>query len=239
MIPRGILSICLAGFAGQTNVNPITNILKYPHTFSVGIVGHRPNRLHSADLPVLASVIRETLVEIQDTVLAQPINTSLHAISPIAEGVDRIFAEQALELGWPLICPLPFPIEEYAKDFKPDVALEPESLSRFHCLLGRANEIIELQGERHNLAEAYAACGQYVLDRCDLLIAVWDGQPGDHGGTAELVELAIADGKPLIHIASTPPHNHTYLPAISRSPSCVADWGVPAVPKNEDEAVGG
>ncbi len=193
-------------------MNPTTNLLNYPFTFSVGIVGHRPNRLHDADLPLLALVIRETLIEIQDTVLAQSINTSLHAISPLAEGVDRIFAEEAQELGWPLICPLPFPIEEYGKDFEPSVALEPNSLSRFHNLHGRAASIIELSGDRHDLLEAYAACGRYVLDHCDLLIAVWDGQPGEHGGTAELVELAIAANKPLIHIHSTPPHHRTWLP---------------------------
>ncbi|MFV2019058.1 hypothetical protein [Micromonospora sp. LOL_023] len=38
--------------------------------------------------------------------------------------------------------------------------------------------------------EAYAAVGRRVLDRCDLLFAVWDGSAGGVGGTAEAVAAA-------------------------------------------------
>ncbi len=45
--------------------------------------------------------------------------------------------------------------------------------------------------------------GHYVLDNCDVLIAIWDGEPSrGQGGTAEIVEKARAMGRKLywIHI---------------------------------------
>src|SRR5439155_12740709 len=43
-------------------------------------------------------------------------------------------------------------------------------------------------------------------DRCDVLIALWDGQPArGRGGTAEVVALARRVGRPLICIGSEPP----------------------------------
>ena len=49
----------------------------------------------------------------------------LRALSPLAEGSDRIFAEEALALGYELCCPMPFYQEEFEKDFVAPAALEP------------------------------------------------------------------------------------------------------------------
>ena len=178
-------------------------------SFTVGIVGHRPDNLAGVDLDLLKGTIHKTLVDIFVLVTTYDCETVFWALSPLAEGVDRIFAEEALALGWQLHCPLPFPINVYEKDFAIGSSLEVGSLERFRRLLLSSTIITELPGDRHNLSAAYGACGRYVLDGCDLLIAVWDGEPGQPGGTAELVSLAHSFGKPLIRIHSESPHQLT------------------------------
>ena len=102
-------------------------------TFRVGIVGHRPNRLPSGPeaLAVLRGMIRSILAEASEAALAfsaadaaKPPSRRLYsgkppllrAISPLAEGSDRVFAEEALSLGYELCCPMPFAQEEFERD---------------------------------------------------------------------------------------------------------------------------
>jgi hypothetical protein len=62
--------------------------------------------------------------------------------------------------------------------------------------LARADEVLEAP-PAPSRNEAYAAAGHAVLDRSDVLVAVWAGQ-GAHGtgGTGELVALARERGVP-------------------------------------------
>jgi hypothetical protein len=47
--------------------------------------------------------------------------------------------------------------------------------------------------------------GRATVAHCDLLIAVWDGlKARGHGGTGEVVELAVARGRPIAHIPPEP-----------------------------------
>ena len=114
----------------------------------------------------------------------------MRAISPLAEGADRLFAEEALKLGYELQVPLPYEREEYKKDFHDDA-----SRRAFDDLLSKATAVFELEGELdangNHLATTYGTVGRVVLDHCDLLVAIWDGLParGD-GGTAHVLELA-------------------------------------------------
>ena len=90
--------------------------------FRVGVVGHRPNRLDTHKLNELAATMTTILTTVKDETLAvarqwaslydikYPLMT---AISPLAEGTDRIFAEQALNLGYELCCVLPFRRAEF------------------------------------------------------------------------------------------------------------------------------
>jgi hypothetical protein len=56
------------------------------------------------------------------------------AFSPLADGEDRLFAGEALALGFELNCPLPFSQSEYEKDFP-----TRERVDEFRALLSRAN----------------------------------------------------------------------------------------------------
>jgi hypothetical protein len=112
---------------------------------------------------------------------------------------DRLFATEAIALGFELDCPLPFSEAEYEKDF-PTV----ESTKEFRDLLSHAlGRVLELDGPTQEAERpaAYEAVGRVVLDRCDLLMAIWDGEPARGlGGTGQIVELAFTRGMPILWI---------------------------------------
>ena len=119
----------------------------------------------------------------------------LQVVSPLAEGADRLVAEAVLQRGGDLVVPLPLPIDDYLQDFEAE-----ESKAEFQRLLERAAEMIELPATPTR-NEAYEQVGLYVLDNCDVLIAVYDGQPSQgRGGTADIVERALQRGTPVLHI---------------------------------------
>ncbi|MGO8738808.1 hypothetical protein [Rhodoblastus sp.] len=116
---------------------------------------------------------------------------ALRLVSPLAAGADRLAAEEALKCGARLYAPLPFPQNEYEKDF-------PESVEDFRRLSQNA-DILELDGAHGAAAEeSYLEVGRFVARNCDLLIALWDGEPGrGRGGTADIVHFAARFGPPI------------------------------------------
>jgi hypothetical protein len=99
------------------------------------------------------------------------------------------------------------PVNEYVKDFE-----TAESKQEFFDLLNRCRSP---QRIKHHYSDddvltvepaelrrhAYEAVGRHVVDHCDVLIAIWDGQPSrGRGGTAEIVDYAREHGRPYIRI---------------------------------------
>jgi hypothetical protein len=117
-------------------------------------------------------------------------------VSPLAEGADRLVAREALkEPETDLEVPLPLPREEYVSDFQSGA-----SKREFEDLIGRAREVIDL-GPFATREDAYEGVGRYVVDRCDVLIALWDGQPSaGQGGTTEIVTYAEERRVPLLWV---------------------------------------
>lgn len=199
-------------------------------TFRVGVVGHRPNRLpkEKESLDALRQMIRDILEEVKAGISNYASSASskmlysdkpfaLRAVSPLAEGTDRIFADQALDLGYELLCPMPFGQEEFEKDFLPPAALEPDSLERFRSLLARGRHeggvtTFELDGDRSAAPKAYALAGRVVLNQSDLLVVVWDGyrRAGD-GGTVDTVLEALRFRVPVIWIDALAPKSWQLL----------------------------
>jgi len=187
-----------------------------PLAFRVGVVGHRPHRLNNANLGQLAASIRTILSTVKEETLAVGQNDAalydgappvLRAISPLAEGTDRIFAEQALDLGFALSCVMPFPQANFENDFAQGKALEVDSLLRFKGLAGRATTRFELDGSRAEESEAYGAGGRVVLNQSDLLVVVWDGvRQNKRGGTEESFDEARRRGVPIAWIDAHAPH---------------------------------
>lgn len=171
--------------------------------FRVGVTGTRALGPDGADLlrPAVAEVldlIRRQLATLADDPLARQVYTAaaggtvcmLRLLSPLAEGSDRLVAEEALKAGYKLYAPLPFAKSEYEKDF-------PDTLDDFRALLTKS-EMLELDGARAVANESYQEVGHFVVRNCDLLIAIWDGEREKGlGGTAEIVRFAVGAGVPV------------------------------------------
>jgi len=179
----------------------------------VGVTGHRPKDLVKTDMAKLRYQVRNVLEQLSKTTSEvgrlhptaySPDPPILRVISPIAEGADRIVAQEALSLGFELQCPLPFERNEYEKDFA-----TPESRTEYRALLKQATAVLELDGSRATSKrenESYAAVGRMVLIQCDVLIAIWDGQEArGEGGTGQIVREAMLHQIPTVWIhAQTP-----------------------------------
>ena len=120
----------------------------------------------------------------------------LVAVSPLAEGADRLVATRVLaRRGGRLIAPLPLAQDDYMQDFATG-----ESKAEFMRLVRQAEQVVLLDA-KPTRNEAYEAVGLYVLDHCDVLIAIWDGQGAQgQGGTGDIVARARARGLPLVWV---------------------------------------
>lgn len=201
-----------------------------PHArlaYRVSIVGHRPNRLPKdrSELDILRGRISSALAAAKEAVLDfqtsaedarlySPEPPLLRAISPLAEGSDRMFAEEALRLGYSLCCPMPFAQSAFEEDFAPDTALEPDSIEHFRAILSQARggaglEVFELDGQRTSeeaMATAYQAAGRVVMNQSDLMLIVWDGgRSAGEGGTVDTLREAVRFHLPVVWIDAVAP----------------------------------
>jgi hypothetical protein len=164
-----------------------------PARIIIGVTGHR----ELIDEEIYADRIAEILKEI--SAIFSPLKETpvvYTVLSPLAEGADRFVAQEILKREQSqLEVVLPFDPDVYAQDFK-----DSSSREEFHDLLDKARKVVTLavgQGKK----EAYANAGRYVVDNCDFLIALWDGEKSaGRGGTAEIVTYAKASGCPLFWI---------------------------------------
>lgn len=178
---------------------------RLPFVLSVGITGHRKKALAAETcaglkerlrgalelLVASASAIREQ--EQQFYTLDPP---RLLFVSPLADGADQIAARAAVELGFELHVILPFHRATYRRELA-----DEESRAGFDELMARASCVLELPGEHEYPMDAYVMTGRATIAHCDLLLAVWDGlPPRGRGGTGEVVELAVVNGTPVVHV---------------------------------------
>jgi hypothetical protein len=172
-------------------------------TLRIGITGHR--RL--SDLDALTAALDESLDRFLATLPTHDLaNTpvSLCVISALAEGADRLGVESLLERGAELEVVLPLDPDDYRQDFE-----SPESSAEFDRLRGQAQRE-SVMPEAPSRNEAYLACGQQIVDRSDVVVAVWDGRPArGPGGTGDIVEYARERLVPLIWLSSDGRHRVT------------------------------
>ncbi len=169
--------------------------LAIPATVRIGVTGHRL----LANEPLVRARVREALQQL-DAILAHTPH-HLVVVSPLAEGADRLVAEEVL--AWPpangdpprLEAVLPLALDDYLTDFA-----TADSKNAFRALLARA-ETVQTLGRAGSRQQAYAAVGRHVVQQCDVLIAIWNSRvPGGAGGTAEVVAYARKMGRTLFHI---------------------------------------
>ncbi|MBS0192799.1 MAG: hypothetical protein JSR34_00955 [Proteobacteria bacterium] len=173
---------------------------------NIGLTAHRD--LLPAEELALRSAARDFLANLRAQFPALP----LRLISALAEGGDQLVAEEALELGIELMVPLPMPQPEYERDFE-----SAQILERFHRLLARAQvrvlplapgntpESIAVRGAARN--RQYAQLGMFVSSHCQILLALWDGNPSAAtGGTAQVVDFHLHDVMPDLRMDQAAPN---------------------------------
>lgn len=135
----------------------------------VAVTGHR----HLRDPASVRTALEQVLAG-----LSPPVT----GISTLAAGADQLFAEAVLTLGGRL--EVIVPSRDYAQSLAPDVR------PHFDRLCAAAAEVFQLP-EPQAGRDAYVAAAEAMLERSDVLVAVWDGNPGrGAGGTADVVRMA-------------------------------------------------
>jgi hypothetical protein len=154
----------------------------------IAVCGHR--RL--SNLHHLESSIQAVSQRIQETYPDLP----YHVYSCLAEGADRLLAYKLIQsLPADLTVVLPLPEREYLKDFH-----TKESIHEYRNLRRLAKKVVTSNREQTR-PQAYQEANRYLVENCDLLVAIWDGLPARGlGGTAELVQIARLASRPLLWI---------------------------------------
>lgn len=164
---------------------------RIPFTVRVGVTGHRA----LSDEVAVTEGARAALARVRDLLPPSALTPVAHcSISSLAEGSDRLVAELILDQGGSTLeVPLPMAIDEYRTDFETE-----DSWAAFDRLLSRAAVVVEAP-PCETRWQAYERAGRYVVDRCDVLVAVWDGEPSrGQGGTADVVAYALEQRVPVL-----------------------------------------
>jgi hypothetical protein len=160
-------------------------------TFTVGLTGHRPNRLAIGEAATSCCLTRVLAALGRGAGGRRKV-----AISSLAEGADRLFAAAALGLGYRLEALLPFRSGDYETTFG-DAATTPD----YRELLARAARVTELPGTLADSTAGYEAVGRAMVEAADILVTVWDGRgAAGRGGTPEIIDYALGLGRPVIWI---------------------------------------
>ncbi len=173
-----------------------------PAVVRIGVTGHRVLKNEQQLIESVKNVLRRL-----DEILDQLLRHTQHKfiiVSPLAEGADRLVAKVVIEwkvnveMDRPCLeAVLPLPEADYLKDF-----ITQESKNEFRALLAKARST-KILGEADSRKAAYEQVGRYVVENCDVLIAIWNGKPAaGKGGTAEIVDYVHREGRSLFWINS-------------------------------------
>lgn len=165
---------------------------------TVGVTGHRLERLGAGNVAAVAARIATILAAIERAA-GFAARDDLRLITSLAEGADAIAADAAVARGWQLDVVLPFARDVYAADFPVGAAR-----SAYDARLDACRAVLELDSDRAapgGEGLAYERAGRIVLAQSDVIVAVWDGEPAwGRGGAAQIVAEAVIRGIPVIHL---------------------------------------
>ncbi len=165
----------------------------------IGVTGHRD--LKQECLEYYKKQVYKLLVNLKSE------HSNVVIYSPLSDGADRLVVQEGMKLDIPFVAVLPVPKDKYLMDFN------ESSLEEFESLLNKAQEIItmplcnnstldEVSSYSKQRDRQYEACGHFIADCCDNLIALWDQKfIGLVGGTGEVVKYYLqTQDKGLFHL---------------------------------------
>ncbi len=149
----------------------------------IAATGHRPPKLGGYKIP---NPTQTKLIDLTKEILTQWRPNK--AISGMALGYDQYFAQACLELAIPLIAAIPCEGQE---------KIWPESSQKiYHDILAQAAEVVIVSPGSY-APEKMKIRNHWMVDRCDKLLAAFDGSPG---GTGECVSYAQKINRDIIRI---------------------------------------
>lgn len=156
-------------------------------------------------------------------------------LSSLAEGADCLFVQKARQRqAVKLIVPLPMPVDHYLETFTTRSARR-----EFLRLYQGAEKTVNIEPKLTS-EKAFLAAGMYIVQHCELLVTIWNGQEAlGLGGTGQIVALT---RKKLLPMAWIHADNHRQrqkpIPAAERQ-GAVTFERFPAVESEERKACQG
>jgi hypothetical protein len=205
-------------------------------TLRVGVTGHRPNKLIGAVADRIRAQLPEVFAAIEraaSIILAK--SAALYADEPpafrlvcgFAEGADQM-AAATCPAGWRIEAILPFPRDNYLRDFAATAAGDGRDVrDEFRQSLSKAAVITELPAPSGPREQGYVEAGGFMLRQIDILIAIWDGKPPKAGGTGAVLREAVAGGIPVIWLWTLeegPPRLITRPPTMGDPQAAAFEW---------------
>ena len=142
----------------------------------IGVTGHQ--QLPEESSAVLLPKVRDVIESVPPPVVV---------ITALAAGADQLVAREVLRHRGTLHAIVP------AAGY--ESTLVGDDRRAYDQLLAKADQVTHLDFPEPS-EQAYWAAGQEMVDRCDLLIAIWDGKPARGlGGTGDVVQYARTAGK--------------------------------------------
>lgn len=168
-------------YPGTSVSNSRASSLKNEGEIRIGVSGKR--MIAPGEIQRVYEEIKQRITEI----LKQNQISDFVGLTSLATGADTIFAQVVLkEFHKPLHVILPFPVEEYKRDFS------EQDLKVFLELLRQSREIeisnSSVPAKPSDRDACYFVCGRRIAEACHDMIFVWDKQkPGGVGGTGEIM----------------------------------------------------
>lgn len=151
----------------------------------IAITGHRPNKLGN-DYDLTSDLVNEVALKLQQ-LISQYKPTSM--ISGMALGIDMLWAKLAISEGIRLTAAIPC--------INQDKMWVQESKDLYYKILKHPLCSIHYVSDKEYDLKCMNERNEWMVDNCDLLIAVWDGTSG---GTANCIKYAVKKKKQIIYI---------------------------------------
>lgn len=152
----------------------------------IAVTGHRANKLGGYKLPNPTYI--KVCQEIEKNLLKLKPDK---VISGMALGADQYFAYVAHKLNIPFIAAVPFIGQESA--------WPNQSQITYNKLIKFASEVVIVSPGEYS-AHKMQIRNEWMVDHCDILLAIWDGSAG---GTANCINYAKLKNKSIIYIDPT------------------------------------
>jgi uncharacterized phage-like protein YoqJ len=163
--------------------------MDFSNHYIIAATGHRPDKLGGYGSTAQAVVYQFAKYALKKHGLQHPdLNFNVTVMSGMALGWDQAVALAAISLGLPLIAAIPFVGQE--KKW-------PVPAQRiYQGILQKAKEVVIVSEGGYEEWKMLAR-NEYMVDRANLMLALWSGEPG---GTANCIKSAKQVGTPVINV---------------------------------------